>query len=89
MNMAKAARAFGFDGATCVHPAVVPVLNRAFAPSADEVDHARRLLAAYDEGIAGGLGAVAFEGAMVDKPVAERARALLARQAPAGSPERP
>ena len=76
---AKAARAFGFDGATCVHPAVVPVLNRAFAPSAEEVARARRLLAAYEEGTARGLGAVAFEGSMVDKPVPERARALLAR----------
>lgn len=80
---AQTARAFGFDGATCVHPAVVPVLNRAFAPSLEAVDHARRLLAAYEEGTARGHGAVAFEGTMVDKPVAERARLLLARSAKA------
>ncbi|RUW15590.1 CoA ester lyase, partial [Mesorhizobium sp. M1A.F.Ca.IN.020.06.1.1] len=36
---------YGFDGATCVHPDVIPLLNDAFTPSADAVDRARRLLA--------------------------------------------
>jgi citrate lyase subunit beta/citryl-CoA lyase len=73
----KEARAHGIDGATCVHPAVVPVLNKGFSPSPDEIENARRLVAAYDKAQAGGLGAVEFEGKMIDEPVAQRARAVL------------
>jgi citrate lyase subunit beta/citryl-CoA lyase len=80
---AREARAHGIDGATCVHPAVVPILNKAFSPSAEEIDHARRLVAAYEKAQAGGLGAVEFEGRMIDEPVAQRARALLKRNAAA------
>jgi citrate lyase subunit beta/citryl-CoA lyase len=75
----KQARSHGIDGATCVHPAVVPILNKGFAPSADEIAHAQRLVAAYDKAQAAGLGAVEFEGKMIDEPVAQRARALLKR----------
>jgi len=75
----KQARSHGIDGATCVHPAVVPILNKGFSPSPDEIAHAQRLVAAYDKAQAAGLGAVEFEGKMIDEPVAQRARALLKR----------
>jgi len=74
---AREARRYGFDGASCVHPAVVPVLNRAFSPSQAELDHARALLAAHDAATVAGCGAFEFEGRMVDEPVVQRARALL------------
>ena len=45
-----------------------------------DVDRARRMVAAYDEAMAQGLGAVTFEGKMIDVPVVERAKALI-RQA--------
>jgi citrate lyase subunit beta/citryl-CoA lyase len=76
---AREARGFGFDGASCVHPSVVPVLNRAFAPSSEALDRARRLLAAAEAANARSEGAFAFEGQMVDEPVIKRARALLER----------
>jgi citrate lyase subunit beta/citryl-CoA lyase len=75
---AREARRFGFDGASCVHPSVVPILNRAFSPTPEELDHARRLIA-ESERAANGQGAFAFEGKMVDEPVVQRARALLER----------
>ncbi len=75
----KEARAHGIDGATCVHPAVIPLLNKGFSPSPDELDHARRLVEAYEKAQASGVGAVEFEGKMIDEPVAQRARALLKR----------
>jgi citrate lyase subunit beta/citryl-CoA lyase len=75
----REARMFGFDGASCVHPSVVPILNRAFSPSEEELDRARRLIAAYEQAEAEGRGAFAFEGKMVDEPVVQRARALIAR----------
>jgi citrate lyase subunit beta/citryl-CoA lyase len=74
---AKEARAHGIDGSTCVHPAVVPILNKAFSASPEELDHARRLVEAYEKAHTSGLGAVEFEGKMIDEPVAQRARALL------------
>jgi citrate lyase subunit beta / citryl-CoA lyase len=76
---AKEARRHGFDGASCVHPTVVPILNRAFSPSEDELDHARALIAAADKAQAEGRGAFEFEGRMVDEPVVKRARALIAK----------
>ncbi|HEY7246069.1 MAG TPA: CoA ester lyase [Xanthobacteraceae bacterium] len=76
---AQEARNFGFDGASCVHPKVVPILNRAFLPSPQALDHARRLIAAAEEAKARGEGAFAFEDRMVDEPVIKRARALLDR----------
>jgi citrate lyase subunit beta / citryl-CoA lyase len=76
---AREARIYGFDGASCVHPSVVPILNRAFSPSEEELDRARRLIAAYEDAEAEGRGAFAFEGKMVDEPVVQRARALIAR----------
>jgi citrate lyase subunit beta / citryl-CoA lyase len=74
---AHEARRFGFDGASCVHPAVVPILNRAFSPTEAELDHARALIAASDRAQAAGVGAFEFEGRMVDEPVVRRARALI------------
>jgi citrate lyase subunit beta/citryl-CoA lyase len=76
---AHEARRHGFDGASCVHPAVVPIINRAFSPTETEIDHARALIAAFDNAQAAGHGAFEFEGRMVDEPVVRRARALVER----------
>jgi citrate lyase subunit beta / citryl-CoA lyase len=74
---AHEARRHGFDGASCVHPTVVPILNRAFSPTEAELDRARALVAAFDAAQAAGRGAFEFEGRMVDEPVVRRARALI------------
>jgi citrate lyase subunit beta/citryl-CoA lyase len=71
---AAEARALGYVGKLCIHPAQVVLANEAFRPSADEVDWARRLLAAFR---GSGGTAVGFEGLMVDEVVAARARAIL------------
>jgi citrate lyase subunit beta / citryl-CoA lyase len=75
---AREARGFGFDGATCVHPSLVPILNAAFSASPEEIERARRLVAAFAAAQAAGQGAFVFDGKMVDEPVVARARALLA-----------
>ena len=72
-------RKLGFGCAACIHPLHVPIINEEYGPSPAEVDRARRLIAAFDAALAQGLGAVAFEGAMIDLPVVERARKVLAR----------
>lgn len=72
---AARARRFGFGGKLCIHPRQVGAVHAAFLPSAGDIAWARGVLAAFD---ASGGAAVAFEGKMVDRPVAERARQLLA-----------
>lgn len=77
----RRSRRLGFVGASAIHPLQIQVLNEEFSPSADEVERARRMVAAYDDAYAKGLGAVQFEGAMIDVPVVNRARGLLRRAA--------
>jgi citrate lyase subunit beta/citryl-CoA lyase len=70
-------RSLGYRGKLCIHPAQVAWAHAAFSPSADELDRARRLLAAYEEAKVSGSAAIAFEGQMVDEPLARQAQALL------------
>jgi citrate lyase subunit beta/citryl-CoA lyase len=76
----RRSRRLGFVGAPCIHPSQVPILNQEFAPSAEEVAHAERVIAAYEKATAEGVGAIQIDGRMIDVPIVERARALLARQ---------
>ena len=78
-EVAERSRRFGFEGASCIHPSIVPILNAAFTPSDAEVDHARRVVVAYAEAEAAGTGAITVDGKMIDVPVALRAQNLLAR----------
>ncbi len=71
-------RALGYGGKLCIHPAQVPWANEMFSPSAAERERASRLLEIYEQAKAEGKGAVAFEGQMVDEPLARQARAVLA-----------
>lgn len=73
------ARDFGFDGASCIHPAVVPVLNEAFSPTEAELDWARRVIAANAAEAAAGRGAFTLDGKFIDAPIVTRAERLLAR----------
>jgi citrate lyase subunit beta/citryl-CoA lyase len=77
MAAALEARQHGFDGATCVHPSVVPLLNRGFSPTTAEFEWAREVVAAYANAEQAGLGAITVQGRMVDLPVVERARRIL------------
>lgn len=76
----RRSRRFGFAGGTCVHPSQVGILNEGYGYSDADVDLATRMVAAYDDAKAKGLGAVTFEGKMIDVPVVERAQNVL-RQA--------
>jgi len=77
----RRSRRVGFVGASVIHPSQVQILNEEFRPSETEVDHAERVVAAYDKALAGGIGAVTVDGKMIDVPVVERAKLLLDREA--------
>jgi citrate lyase subunit beta/citryl-CoA lyase len=72
------ARSVGFKGKYVIHPGQVEAVNEAFAPSPDEITEARRVVAAAKRGSRRGRGSVSLDGRMIDAPVVERARRLLA-----------
>lgn len=77
----RRSRRIGFMGASVIHPSQVQILNDEFRAAAAEVAHAERVVAAYDTALAEGVGAVTVDGRMIDVPIVERAKALLAREA--------
>jgi citrate lyase subunit beta/citryl-CoA lyase len=76
------ARRLGFGAKLCIHPKQIHAVHRGFAPNPEEVAWARRVLQAYEAAQqAGGHGAVAVDGKMVDAPVLRRAHTVLERSA--------
>ena len=71
-------RDLGYTGKICVSPGQVKLSHQAFSPSAEERDYARRLVAAYAEATARGIGTIDFEGRMIDGPLLKRAQAIVA-----------
>jgi citrate lyase subunit beta/citryl-CoA lyase len=82
---AQEARALGLNGKSCIHPSQVAVANEIFSPGAEEIERAVKLLAAAESAGTNGEGAFLHDGDMVDLPVIERARRVLAS---AGQPTR-
>jgi citrate lyase subunit beta/citryl-CoA lyase len=80
-SVIRRSRRLGFSGAACIHPSQVAILNEEYRPTRAEVDHATRMLAAYEDAVAQNRGAVTFEGKMIDVPVVQRAEQVLAREA--------
>jgi citrate lyase subunit beta/citryl-CoA lyase len=74
----------GYDGKAVIHPRQIDPVNRLFTPSTDAVEHARRVLAAYDEAAAGGAGALTLDGQFVDAVHVAMARETLLRARLAG-----
>jgi citrate lyase subunit beta/citryl-CoA lyase len=73
----RRSRAMGFEGMGCVHPRQVEVVHEAFAPSPAEIERAARIVAAFEEATAKGLGVVSLGSKMIDPPVVNRARKLV------------
>jgi citrate lyase beta subunit len=80
----RIARALGFDGKQCIHPAQLATANSVFAPTDAEITHARRVVDAYDAAVANGRGAVSLDGKMIDEANVRMARVVL-NQAEASS----
>ena len=77
------ARRDGFAGKLAIHPDQVPVINAGFSPTAAEIEHARRVVAAFEG--AAGAGVISLDGKMLDRPhlvLAQRLLALAARRSP-------
>jgi citrate lyase subunit beta/citryl-CoA lyase len=78
-------RRLGFDGKTLIHPRQVEPCNRIFAPAAEEVDRAERIIAAFEEATSQGRGVATVDGRMIENlHVAEARRVLALAAAVAG-----
>ena len=73
------AAALGFEGAFCIHPNQVEILNELFQPSAEEIAKAEEIIDAYEKQKVEGIGVFVVDGRMVDAPVVDRARAVLSK----------
>ena len=68
----------GFDGKTLIHPGQVDICNEVWAPSDADIEHARGLIAAFDEAIAEGKGVVTYNGRMIENLHVANAQRVLA-----------
>jgi citrate lyase subunit beta/citryl-CoA lyase len=76
---ARRGRELGYRGKLCVHPRQVALAHEAFTPSEEEVDRARKILAAARHAAGQGRGVIVVDGAMVDEPMLRAARDVLER----------
>ncbi len=74
---ARRSRALGFEGMGCIHPRQIEPIHDAFAPSGDEIEKARKVVSAFEEAQAAGLGVVRLGTKMIDPPVVLRAQRLV------------
>ena len=77
--MVRRARRFGFDGAGCIHPGQVKIVNEEYTPSEEEVAYARKVIKMDKEAQAAGRGSFQIDGKMIDIPVVVRAERLVRR----------
>ena len=68
----------GFDGKTLIHPDQVAIANDVWSPSEAEIEHARRVIAAFDEALAAGKGVVQLDGRMIENLHVDNARRAIA-----------
>lgn len=71
------AKALGFEGKGCIHPRQIRVIHEAFAPTREELEKSLRIVAAFEEAQARGLGVVALGSKMIDPPVVKRAQRIV------------
>ncbi len=70
-------KGLGFDGMGCIHPRQIAVIHEAFAPTRDELDQAKRIVAAFEDAERRGLGVVSLGSKMIDPPVVKRAQRVV------------
>jgi citrate lyase subunit beta/citryl-CoA lyase len=80
----RRSRAMGFQGMGCIHPRQIRIIHEAFAPTPGELKKALRIVAAFEEAEAQGLGVVSLGTKMIDRPVVLRARKLVEEAKEAG-----
>jgi citrate lyase subunit beta/citryl-CoA lyase len=70
-------RRMGFEGGSCIHPAIVPLLNEGFGYTDQEIGEAERIVEGWKKANAEGRGSATVDGKMIDVPVVARAERVL------------
>jgi len=73
----RRSRALGFVGMGCIHPRQIRVIHQAFAPTAEEIERAARIVEAFEEAKRAGHGVVSLGSKMIDAPVVKRAQEIM------------
>ena len=76
-NSTIEAKELGFDGKGAIHPSQVDIINEIFNPTPDEIEYAKKVIAAFEEAKARGDGVIAIGRKMIDAPVVARAQRIL------------
>ncbi|SFB78137.1 citrate (pro-3S)-lyase subunit beta [Tropicimonas isoalkanivorans] len=84
MKEVELIKRLGFNGKSLINPRQIELLHNAYAPTQEDVDYARRVVAAAEQAEADGLGVISLNGKMVDAPVVENAKRVLNRAAASG-----
>lgn len=71
------AKQLGFEGKGCIHPRQIKVIHDAFAPTTEEIEKAKKIVLAFEEAEAKGMGVVSLGSKMIDAPVVKRARKVV------------
>jgi len=78
----KFGRTLGYEGRMLIHPNQIEPSHRIYTPAPDDVDWAKGVVEMFEkEAIPKGMAAVAYQGKMVDTPVYENAKTILAAMA--------
>lgn len=77
--MVRRSRRFGFDGAGCIHPGQVAIVNEEYSPREEDIAYARKIVAMNTQTLQSGRGSFALDGKMIDIPIIVRADKLIAR----------
>jgi citrate lyase subunit beta/citryl-CoA lyase len=70
-------KALGFEGMGCIHPRQIPVIKQGFAPGVEEIEKLKKIVLAFEDARARGLGVVALGSKMIDPPVVARAQKII------------
>jgi len=76
-NDTKLGRVLGYDGKSVIHPNHVPIVHEIYTPSEKEIEHAKNVLAAYNEALTEKSGVIALNGKMIDGPIVTRAERVI------------
>lgn len=70
-------RKFGFGGKRCIHPDQVPIANAVFTPTAEEIAHARAMVAAFKTAEAQGSASIPLDGDFIDYPIVYKSQRII------------
>ncbi|GAB4300130.1 MAG: hypothetical protein Kow0068_23500 [Marinilabiliales bacterium] len=73
----KISKSLGFEGMGCIHPRQIPIIHQGYAPETNEIEKAKKIVLAFEEANAKGLGVVSLGSKMIDPPVVKRAQRTI------------